>query len=79
MFQYGFAPKGTSVILYSSQHLRHFQYFVQPDWPGGIYASPSMAGSRAGGETSAHIYLTSTPVRPWQAAGPEVRPLHTST
>ncbi|KAF0312527.1 Sphingosine-1-phosphate lyase [Amphibalanus amphitrite] len=46
--KYGFAPKGTSVILYSSQHMRHFQYFVQPDWPGGIYASPSMAGSRAG-------------------------------
>jgi len=46
--KYGFAPKGSSVILYSSQQQRHFQYFVQTDWPGGLYASPSMAGSRAG-------------------------------
>jgi sphinganine-1-phosphate aldolase len=42
--QYGFAPKGSSVIMYSDQHYRHYQYFVQPDWPGGIYASPTFAG-----------------------------------
>ena len=47
--KYGFAPKGSSVIMYSSYHLRHKQYFVAPDWQGGIYASPSIAGSRAGG------------------------------
>lgn len=43
-FQYGFAPKGSSVILYSSKDYRKFQYFVAPDWPGGIYASPTFAG-----------------------------------
>eukprot|EP00117_Sycon_ciliatum_P024194 scpid57351/ scgid20363/ Sphingosine-1-phosphate lyase 1; Sphingosine-1-phosphate aldolase len=47
--KYGFAPKGSSVILYASHDLRHRQYFVAPDWQGGIYASPSIAGSRAGG------------------------------
>ncbi|MEQ2165495.1 hypothetical protein GOODEAATRI_017419, partial [Goodea atripinnis] len=26
-----------------------YQYFVAPDWQGGIYASPSVAGSRPGG------------------------------
>ncbi|KAI1894717.1 hypothetical protein AGOR_G00118620 [Albula goreensis] len=47
--KYGYAPKGSSVILYSDQKYRHYQYFVAPDWQGGIYASPSVAGSRPGG------------------------------
>ncbi|KAL6063333.1 Sphingosine-1-phosphate lyase 1 [Balamuthia mandrillaris] len=46
--KYGFAPKGSSVILYRNKELRSFQYFVAPDWPGGIYASPTIAGSRPG-------------------------------
>ncbi|KAI2657828.1 Sphingosine-1-phosphate lyase 1 [Labeo rohita] len=48
-FRYGYAPKGSSVVLYSDRKFRHYQYFVAPDWQGGIYASPSMAGSRPGG------------------------------
>uniref|UniRef100_A0AAQ4S9M3 sphinganine-1-phosphate aldolase n=1 Tax=Gasterosteus aculeatus aculeatus TaxID=481459 RepID=A0AAQ4S9M3_GASAC len=47
--KYGYAPKGSSVILYSDTKYRHYQYFVAPDWQGGIYASPSVAGSRPGG------------------------------
>jgi len=46
--KYGFAPKGSSVILYSSKVYRQFQYFVVTDWPGGVYASPTLSGSRAG-------------------------------
>ncbi|XP_038061565.1 sphingosine-1-phosphate lyase 1-like [Patiria miniata] len=46
--KYGFAPKGSSVILYSNMELRRRQFFVAPDWQGGIYASPSIAGSRPG-------------------------------
>ncbi|KNC46143.1 sphingosine-1-phosphate lyase 1 [Thecamonas trahens ATCC 50062] len=46
--KYGFAPKGASVVMFSTQALRHYMYFVAPDWPGGIYASPSICGSRAG-------------------------------
>ena len=42
--QYGYAPKGSSVIMYADHKYRHFQYFVQPDWPGGIYATPTFAG-----------------------------------
>lgn len=45
--QYGFAPKGSSVILYSDKEYRKHQFFVQPDWPGGIYASPTIAGRLA--------------------------------
>lgn len=47
--KYGYAPKGSSVILYSDKKYRHHQFFVAPDWQGGIYASPSIAGSRPGG------------------------------
>jgi len=46
--KYGFAPKGSSVILYRNKAWRKFQYFVQADWAGGVYASPSIAGSRPG-------------------------------
>jgi sphinganine-1-phosphate aldolase len=46
--KYGFAPKGSSVILYHSKDLRRYQYFLQTDWPGGVYGSPTMAGSRPG-------------------------------
>lgn len=46
--KYGYAPKGTSVILYSDKKFIHQQYSVQTDWPGGIYASPTLPGSRPG-------------------------------
>lgn len=46
--KFGFAPKGSSVIMYASDAFRHAQYFVAPEWTGGIYASPSIAGSRPG-------------------------------
>ncbi|KAI8908928.1 pyridoxal phosphate-dependent transferase [Gorgonomyces haynaldii] len=46
--KYGFAPKGSSVIMYRSKQLRKFQYFLQTEWPGGVYGSPTMAGSRPG-------------------------------
>ncbi|KAK4704539.1 sphinganine-1-phosphate aldolase, partial [Phenoliferia sp. Uapishka_3] len=46
--KYGFAPKGSSVIMYREKKLRKYQYSVITTWPGGVYASPSMAGSRPG-------------------------------
>ncbi|KZT62011.1 PLP-dependent transferase [Calocera cornea HHB12733] len=46
--KYGFAPKGTSVIMYRDAELRKHQYFSMNNWPGGLYASPSMSGSRGG-------------------------------
>jgi glutamate/tyrosine decarboxylase-like PLP-dependent enzyme len=47
--KYGYAPKGTGVLLYRNPGLRHHQYFINTDWQGGIYASPGIAGSRSGG------------------------------
>ncbi|KAI0268820.1 PLP-dependent transferase [Gloeopeniophorella convolvens] len=46
--KYGFAPKGSSVIMYRSAELRQYQYYVNPEWAGGVYASPGLAGSRSG-------------------------------
>lgn len=46
--KYGFAPKGSSIIMYRTTELRRHQYYIQPDWAGGVYASPSIAGSRPG-------------------------------
>ncbi|MDX1413854.1 MAG: aminotransferase class V-fold PLP-dependent enzyme, partial [Candidatus Promineifilaceae bacterium] len=46
--KYGYAAKGTSVILYRNPELRRYQYFVATDWPGGLYFSPTFAGSRPG-------------------------------
>ena len=46
--KYGYAAKGTSVVLYRHPGLRRYQYFTATDWPGGLYASPTMAGSRSG-------------------------------
>ncbi len=51
--KYGYAAKGTSVILYRTEDLRRFQYYVAADWPGGLYVSPTMAGSRPGGLSAA--------------------------
>jgi len=47
--KYGFAPKGSSVLMYRDEGLRSYQWFSFPDWPGGIYATPTVGGSRAGG------------------------------
>jgi len=47
--KYGFTPKGASVILYRNQELRQHQIFAYADWPGGVYATPNVSGSRPGG------------------------------
>ena len=51
--KYGYAPKGTSVILYRGLALRRYQYFTSTDWPGGLYFSPTFAGSRSGALSAA--------------------------
>jgi glutamate/tyrosine decarboxylase-like PLP-dependent enzyme len=51
--KFGYAAKGTSVVLYRDAELRHHQYFTVTDWPGGLYMSPTFAGSRAGALSAA--------------------------
>lgn len=44
--KYGYAIKGASVLLHASRDLRRHQFFRYDDWPGGLYASPTAAGTR---------------------------------
>ncbi|MFO0599845.1 MAG: aminotransferase class V-fold PLP-dependent enzyme [Myxococcaceae bacterium] len=46
--KFGYAAKGTSVVLYRGHELRRCQYFTTPDWTGGLYVTPGFAGSRPG-------------------------------
>jgi sphinganine-1-phosphate aldolase len=51
--KFGYAAKGTSVVLYRGAELRSHQYFTATEWPGGLYFSPTLAGSRPGGLSAA--------------------------
>lgn len=59
--KFGYGLKGNSVVLYRNTKLRRYQYFQMGHWPGGIYASPTMSGSRSGGLSAstwaAMVYL----------------------
>ncbi len=48
LHKFGYAAKGTSVVLYRGRALRRHQYFTSPAWSGGLYATPGFAGSRPG-------------------------------
>jgi sphinganine-1-phosphate aldolase len=51
--KYGFAAKGASTITYRDADLRRHQFYVSTDWVGGIYVSPTAAGTRPGGAIAA--------------------------
>ena len=51
--KFGYAPKGSSVIMYSSKKFIHHQYYISANWTGGIFVSPTLAGSRSGGIVAA--------------------------
>lgn len=51
--KYGYAAKGASVILYRTRDIRKYQFTVVTDWQGGVYASPTMPGTRPGGAIAA--------------------------
>ena len=53
LHKYGYAAKGASVLLYRNAALRKAQFYVYSNWPGGIYASPGIAGTRPGGAIAA--------------------------
>lgn len=49
LHKYGYAPKGSSVLLYRNQELKEFAKFVFRDWPRGLYQTYTFAGSRPAG------------------------------
>jgi glutamate/tyrosine decarboxylase-like PLP-dependent enzyme len=53
LHKYGYSARGSSTIMYRDKGLRRHQFFAQTDWPGGLYGSPTMTGSRPGGAIAA--------------------------
>jgi len=51
--KYGYALKGTSSVNFRSKELRRYMFFAQEDWPGGVYAAPTVQGSRSAGLSAA--------------------------
>jgi len=49
LHKYAYAGKGASVLLWRSMAEMRNQFFVAADFPGGIYVSPTMIGTRPGG------------------------------
>jgi len=46
--KYGYTFKGASLVLYRDQSLYQQQIFMFDQWPGGLYASSTAAGTRSG-------------------------------
>ncbi len=40
-------------MLYRGRDLRHYQFYTTTEWPGGLYFSPTLAGSRPGALSAA--------------------------
>lgn len=47
--KYGYALKGTSLLMFADKSYRNSQYFFLTGWSGGKYTSPGMEGSRSSG------------------------------
>jgi glutamate/tyrosine decarboxylase-like PLP-dependent enzyme len=45
--KYGYAFKGASLVAYRSRDLLQHQFFWYDEWPGGLYASGTSAGTRS--------------------------------
>jgi glutamate/tyrosine decarboxylase-like PLP-dependent enzyme len=53
LHKFGYAAKGASTLTWRSIDAMKHQIFVATDFPGGIYASPTMLGTRPGGPIAA--------------------------
>ena len=57
LHKYGMGPKGSSIIMHSTDERRKAQFSGYTEWSGGLYCSPSMTGSRSGGIIAAAWYF----------------------
>lgn len=53
LHKYAYAGKGASTLMWRSMDAMKFQFFVETNFPGGIYASPTLIGTRPGGPIAA--------------------------
>jgi len=51
--KYGYAAKGASTITYRNLDYLRYQMFAYENWPGGIFASSALLGTRPGGAYAA--------------------------
>ena len=49
LHKYGYAPKGTSVLLHRTSAHRRPQYFAHAGWPGYTMLNPTMQSTKSGG------------------------------
>lgn len=49
LHKYGYAPKGTSLLLYRDAELRRPQFFAAADWPGYTMLNSTMQSTKSGG------------------------------
>lgn len=56
--KYGFAARGTSLVLHRDSALRRVAGFRLGTWVGGPYVTPTLAGSRPGGAIAAAWAVT---------------------
>ena len=47
--KYGYCHKGSSILLMKSRELKQFQHYINTEWNGGIYCTPTLMGSKSGG------------------------------
>jgi len=53
LHKFGYTPKGASVVIYKNEEIRKHQLFSYTGWPGGLFGSTTMAGTRSGGAMAA--------------------------
>ena len=53
LHKYGYAAKGASTIMYRGMPYLRCQFSANTDWCGGVYASPTFAGTRPGSAIAA--------------------------
>ena len=51
--KYGYSLKGSSVLLFKNYQFKKYQHYINKDWKGGVYATPTIMGSKSGGLISA--------------------------
>ena len=47
--KYGYSLKGSSVLLFKNLEIKKFQHYINKTWNGGVYATPTLMGSKSGG------------------------------
>ena len=53
LHKYGYAAKGASTVMYRGMQYLRCQFSANTDWCGGVYASPTFAGTRPGSAIAA--------------------------